>query len=370
MRKITQSEWDLKAKKLHLRWLEPVKNSKVPTLVECLRCGWGSDRSYRKAPGMISSGKGCINCSGRRKRTQSEWDDDAANLNLRWRVSVRNKETKTACECLACGYGSGGEWETTPNSVRRGHGCPDCGGTRKITQAEWDVYASDLHLRWREKVKSAMTPTKCECLECGHGSNTEWKPWPQHVRRGHGCRPCSERAQLKPQKERDEEARAVGIQWLEPIKNSYTPTLAVCLECGHKWKVRPNHAHAGKSCPLCSDSGFKPLAPTTIYLIGKEDGVLKVGVTAVGSATHRRLGVHRRNGYSRVWRTWELATGVQALEVEQEIVRQWREEDDLLPAAPEGEDGWIETVHSDSLPIHVIIERIEHAVAAARFAGS
>jgi hypothetical protein len=360
--RISQEEWDALAASMGLEWLEPVKTSKTPTLVKCLKCGYGTEGEYRKTPDTARQGRGCLNCSGKRKRTQAEWDADAAKLNLKWRDKVKNKGNRTACECLICGYGSEGEWITTPNSVRRGHGCPECGGTRKITQAEWDAHAEALDLRWREEVKSAMTPTACECLVCGYGSEGEWKPWPLHVRRGHGCRPCSELLPLKSQEERDEEARAVGVKWLETIKNSYTPTRAECLECGHRWLLRPNHAQSGKSCPACSDHGFDPLAPTTVYLIGKEDGTIKIGVAAVGEATKRRLRIHRRNGYTKVWRTWEMATGVGARAVEQETIRVWREEDDLLPAAPQGEDGWIETVHAESLPVRTIVSRVEKLI--------
>lgn len=93
-----------------------------------------------------------------------------------------------------------------------------------------------------------------------------------------------------------------------------------------------------------------------MYLVLKSDGTAKVGISGQHRLTER-LRIHGSSGYRQI-AVWEFGLGRDARAVEKEMVRRWREEDDLLPAAPEGEEGWTETVHTDSLPLEEIIKRI------------
>ena len=72
---------------------------------------------------------------------------------------------------------------------------------------------------------------------------------------------------------------------------------------------------------------------------------LKIGITAL-SSTKDRLAVHERSGWELV-RTWEFDTAFEAEDIEQRVVRWWR---DVLGAPPSvlrdqmPQGGWTETV--------------------------
>ena len=77
------------------------------------------------------------------------------------------------------------------------------------------------------------------------------------------------------------------------------------------------------------------------------------------------MSAHKRNGY-RLAQTWSFEVGQEAKDIEQEVIRRWREDDELLPAAPEREHGRTETVHTDGLPLEEIIKRISKLVRQQR----
>jgi len=122
------------------------------------------------------------------------------------------------------------------------------------------------------------------------------------------------------------------------------------------------YKHSG--CPRCAEYGFNVGQPAFVYLMKKPDGIAKVGISNTG-AIKVRLKTHGQLGYERVGE-WYFDVGEDALLVEQEVLRQWREDDDLLPAAPLGEAGYTETIHTDDVPLAEIIRRIETLVEDLR----
>ncbi len=119
-------------------------------------------------------------------------------------------------------------------------------GRTWITQDEWDRRADAVGLEWLDLVKNNRTPTAVRCLTCAH----TWSPWPTGVTSGHGCPRCAGSAPLS-QNVWDRRAAAVGIEWLEPVKASHTPTSARCLTCGHECLPRPANVQQGHGCPRC-----------------------------------------------------------------------------------------------------------------------
>jgi predicted Zn-ribbon and HTH transcriptional regulator len=204
-------------------------------------------------------------------------------------------------------------------------------------------------IKWLDGADFLMDKqTPAECLTCGY----QWQAWPQSVKAGNGCPRCSGKATTA--EDWEERAAKSNLKWLEPVQTSDTKTKAKCLNCDFIWNVKPSSVARGTGCPKCADYGFDPLAPAHIYLLDRDDGVAQIGIT---KDMKTRLGRHELNGY-RLVAKWDFATGLQARNIEQAIINQWRTEDDLLPAAVEGEDGWTETVHTDSMPIETIIQRI------------
>ena len=179
--------------------------------------------------------------------TKEEWDRRATAAGLRWLEPVSKVHERTDAECLTCGH----RWTPTPGNVSQGKGCPACAGHIPLSQAVWDDRAAAVGIQWLEPVTRNSVPILARC-QCGH----EWRVRPGDVQGGGGCPECAKEvraAHLRTtQDQRDREAKAAGIRWLEPVKNSQTPTLAACLTCGHTWQAPPGHVKGGTGCPRCA----------------------------------------------------------------------------------------------------------------------
>ncbi len=338
---------------------------------------------------------------GRPGITQDEWDRRAAAAGLEWLESVSGSAAPTLARCLECSH----EWSPWPTNVNSGHGCPNCAAVARgvaltLPQDEWDRRAAARGLEWLEAVRSALTPTLARCLECSHG----WSPWPANVNSGHGCPKCAGVAigvaQTLPQAEWDRRAAAAGLEWLEPVTGSRTPTVARCLACGREYSAfpdavrrghgcsrctvsheewdrraavvgiewieayqrsdRPRRARCltcgtefapqprsvaeGSGCPTCATTGLDRTKPGTVYLIQHDDPLLmKVGVMNTGG---RRLAEHRSRGWQVVC-TWDVHDGYEAERIESTTISWWSKlggrfaDRDDVPAR----DGYTETVH-------------------------
>jgi hypothetical protein len=108
--------------------LEPYAGSTTPVLMECTACG----AQERKRLANVSSGRGCMACSGYKQKT-SEWANEWMKAQG---LSIRAKEgSNFSCGrrwgfyCLACEF----EWETTLNAIKNsGSRCPGkCLGKKK-----------------------------------------------------------------------------------------------------------------------------------------------------------------------------------------------------------------------------------------------
>lgn len=352
---VSQGDRDRQAAQVDVRWTEPVKNSHSKTGAECTKCG----HHWKVSATSIASGTGCPACWGNRRhlaklKSQAERDSEAASAGLKWLEPVKKGVSKTRAVCLTCGH----EWMAMPAKVQQGGGCPRCAirkstDARRTPQAKRDAQARSLGLEWLEPVSSETHKALARCLTCSH----EWKVAGGQVQQGHGCPNCKATANRIPQDERDRQAASAGLVWLEPVMSSKYLTLARCLSCGKEWRTYPDSVSRGSGCPDCAERGFNSSKPAFVYLVIRDDGVAQVGITGQGKPADKRLRVHRSNGYQLVEK-WSFDEGTNAHAVEQAIIKQWREEDDLLPAATEGEDGWTETVHTDSMPIETIIQRI------------
>ena len=352
---VSQSDRDRQAAQVDVRWTEPVKNAHSKTGAECTKCG----HQWKVSATSIASGSGCPACWSNRRhlaklKSQSEHDSEAADAGLEWLEPVKKSTTKARAVCLTCGH----EWMAKPARVQQGSGCPRCGikkstDARRTPLARRDAQARSAGLEWLEPVSDNTHKALARCLTCSH----EWKVTGAQVSRGHGCPNCKATANRIPQAERDRQAASAGLIWLEPVMNSSELTLARCLSCEKEWRTYPDTVSRGSGCPDCAERGFNPSKPAYVYLVVRDDGVAQVGITGQGKPSVKRLRVHRLNGYQLVEK-WPFEVGADAHAVEQETIRRWREEDDLLPAAPEGEDGWTETVHTDSLPLREIQKSI------------
>eukprot|EP00741_Cyanophora_paradoxa_P000666 tig00000430_g641.t1 len=163
------------------------------------------------------------------------------------------------------------EWEATPITRSRGHGCPYCATSgwavppekslaalNKKAAAEWHLEKNGT--RTPETIR-ANSNLMCwwQCSACLH----EWLTTPNSRTSGQkDCPACARRALTDwnnlearfPElaKEWDVEANG-GLKPSEVAPGSHEKRWWRCEECGHKWQASPNNRTSKKNgCPPCA----------------------------------------------------------------------------------------------------------------------
>ena len=89
-------------------------------------------------------GIGCMKCSGKTKRSSEIFIEEAKKIhndNFNYdKVIYTNKSEKVIITCKKHGY-----FEQVPNDHLRGHGCSECGGTKRITTQKFIEEAVKIH---------------------------------------------------------------------------------------------------------------------------------------------------------------------------------------------------------------------------------
>ena len=125
----------------------------------------------------------------------------------------------------------------------------------RVPQEEWDRRAAAQRLEWRGPVVKALIPAPVRCLGC----DREWETLPNSVQQGHGCPICRRKTKhsgrhVAPQSVRDAEAEKMGLAWTEKVGPGSRNYSARCLDpaCGWHGKRRPDAVKAGRQwCPQC-----------------------------------------------------------------------------------------------------------------------
>lgn len=121
-----------------------------------------------------------------RKKTHEEFLNE---LNLKNQyITVLGKyincSTKIQVKCLKCNN----VWNTVPNSLIQGHGCPACAKNIKKTQKEFvsEINEYNPHIEVVGKYENANTPLSVKCRICGN----EWDAKPNRLLHGAQCMNC------------------------------------------------------------------------------------------------------------------------------------------------------------------------------------
>lgn len=247
-----------KAKKVHGNKFDYSKVNYVNTRTKvCIFCPEHGE--FWQTPHRHLRGDGCAKCSGLKKKNTEQFIRDAISIHGNKydyrKVDYINSSTKVIISCPIHG-----EFEQTPNSHLSGSGCPNCGGTQKLSVKDFIVRAKEIHgFKYNySKVQyiNNRTPVLITCLE--HG---DFLQSPESHLAGCGCRICAHdaisKAKLKDTATFIADARSVHGDKYDYSKVEYSGNnKKICIGCpehGEFWQTP--HCHlSGKGCPLCNNS--------------------------------------------------------------------------------------------------------------------
>ena len=165
------------------------KKSNIGIQTKCKRCGY----EWFPTPSHLLQGESCPRCFGHLKKTLEEFKDDLKKRNPTLTVladNYTNSSTHILVKCNICGH----EWESRPNNLFTGYGCPICARKKNAEKSrlthekflERMKQKGNSNVLVLEEYKSAKTKLRCKCKVCGF----EWMATPNTLLQGHGCINC------------------------------------------------------------------------------------------------------------------------------------------------------------------------------------
>jgi glutaredoxin len=184
-RYLTDEIIDNRIKGKHIKRVSKYTNTNVKILWECLdvKCGhkWKSLVSS-----VLHANSGCPVCSGNMKLTNEIIDERLKYRPIKRIDDYITGRTNIKFKCLNpdCGY----EWQSKPNNILNGIGCPKCNSKEKLTNEIIDERLKNRPIkRIGECVKSSTKITwKCLNVSC----QNEWEAVTGAILRGGGCPYC------------------------------------------------------------------------------------------------------------------------------------------------------------------------------------
>lgn len=168
----------------------------------------------------------------------------------------KNSKTKLKCKCRIDGH----EWESTPNKLLSGYGCPKCGYKRNtqkrtITHEEFinRLQQVNSNIEILEPYVNSQTKIKCRCKIDG----CEWEGRPADLLRGHGCPECGNKRKAQKKTITHEEFIQrlhqinANIEVLKHYTSAHTKIKCRCKKCGYEWTSQPMNLLKGHGCPKC-----------------------------------------------------------------------------------------------------------------------
>ena len=235
----------------NIKALDIYFDSRIKIKFECLVDG----HIWEARPAHILQGKGCPICAVNRiTKSQEQFlkELNRINKNVICLDKYINMQTKIRFQCLVCDH----IWETTPNHIARGQGCPECAKIK--SRKTNDNFLSELkiinqNVNVLENYINYTTKLLCECLLDGN----RWYASPASLLSGHGCPECwkksialDEDIFLKKTKE-----QCPNINILTSYTKASDYYLCECKICGHKWMAEGWNIIKGKAgCKECNIS--------------------------------------------------------------------------------------------------------------------
>lgn len=193
---------------------------------------------WNTKPNYLSSGNGCPDCNTGRK-THEEF---IAIVNSKNPNIIVLSEYRGSVERVNCKCSiCGFEWSPLASGLLHGYGCPQCAGLRKkltLTATKEEIKSIHPNISIIGEFRGANYPAKCKCEVCGN----IWNAYISNLLSGRGCPACTY------ERKRKENSRRFltemmhlhpTIEVLEEYQNNNTRILCRCKKCGYEWYALP-----------------------------------------------------------------------------------------------------------------------------------
>ncbi|EIK8708610.1 GIY-YIG nuclease family protein [Escherichia coli] len=166
------------------------KTCKDKVEIICKHCG----THFAQTPDIHLNQKcGCPECrklkiAQSKTKPHEKWVEDIGKKNTYIEIleEITTGCNKVLCRCKVCNH----EWSATPGSLKRGHGCPGCGGSMKKTTEEFIQDAVAVHGNKYDysKVRYVNSHIKVTIVCTDHG---DFCQSPTKHLGGRGCPKCT-----------------------------------------------------------------------------------------------------------------------------------------------------------------------------------
>jgi len=151
---------------------------------------------------------------------------------------------KTKFQCLIDGF----IWETCPNNIFNGCGCPKCANHMFINNDLVDERLKNKTIKRIGTATNNRTKIEFECLIDGH----RWITSPSNIFVGYGCPKCGGKLPTKSNEIVDLHILNSDVKRIGNYKNDNTKIEFECILCKNIWLVSPYNILRGRRCPRCS----------------------------------------------------------------------------------------------------------------------
>ena len=220
--------------------LENISGSRIKVKMRCVTCGWVGKVTMQS----INAKRKCQTCAGRPK-----FDSDSAILEMQKAgfeplAPYVNTSSRWKARCMTCG-----EIEFPRlTTIRKGHGCLNCSGSKKLDPNEAAKIMLDHGFEPLEPFINSNTPWKCKCLECGYISNKRLGP----IRQGRaGCAKCNGTAKTT-ESDAIKILHTKSLTPLEPFKGRKEPWRVRCENCNEVFVNTFFNISSSNGCINCA----------------------------------------------------------------------------------------------------------------------
>ena len=169
-------------------------SSRTPIECKCKTCS----NEFSLTPHDILQGRTCPQCTKNKVILQSRKPENIflqeiakTHPHIEILDPYINARHSIKCKCRKCGH----IWETTPDRLHSGKGCPKCAGNARLSHDEFvsAVHDRNSNIEILGEYKRSIDKIRYKCKQCGYVGEMR----ASHLKEGHGCPKCAKEKRKK-----------------------------------------------------------------------------------------------------------------------------------------------------------------------------